>query len=114
MPLNHPVVVRAIEISKKRVGQAVPGDLCEISLQLPPAVDPSYMKPGNVLCDPRYPIHQVREFRAQIVVFEVKTPITRGQPVIVFSFSSKVPGRISKLEAIVNPKSGETIKANPK
>ena len=48
------------------------------------------------------------------MVFDIKTPITRGQPVIIFSFSSKVPGRISKLEAIVNPKSGETIKANPK
>ena len=48
------------------------------------------------------------------MVFDVKTPITRGQPVIVFSFSSKVPGRIFKLESIVNPKSGETIKANPK
>jgi elongation factor 1 alpha-like protein len=33
---------------------------------------------------------------------------------MVFSFSAKVPGRISKLEGIVNPKSGETIKANPK
>jgi elongation factor 1 alpha-like protein len=44
----------------------------------------------------------------------VKTPITRGQPIIVFSFSAKIPGRINKLEAIVNPKSGETIKASPK
>ena len=114
MPLNHPVIVRNIEISKKRVQQAQPGDICEISLQIPAAVDPNYIKPGNVVCDPRYPIHQVREFRAQIVVFDVKIPIIRGQPVIVFSFSSKVPGRISKLEAIVNPKSGETIKANPK
>lgn len=101
-------------MSKKRVNAAYPGDLCEISLNLPPALDPNYIKSGNVLCDPKYPIHQVKEFRAQLVVFDIKIPITRGQPVTIFSFSSRVPGRISKLEAIVNPKSGETIKANPK
>lgn len=67
-----------------------------------------------MLCDTRYPIHQVKEFRAQIVVFDIAIPITRGQPITVFSFSAKIPGKIAKLEAVVNPKSGETIKANPK
>jgi elongation factor 1 alpha-like protein len=114
MPLNTPVQVKSIEISKKKVSFAAPGDLCDIALNIPPAIDPNYIKSGNVLCDPRYPIHQVKQFRAQIVVFDIKTPITRGQPVIIFSFSSKVPGRINKLEGILNPKSGETIKANPK
>ena len=53
MPLNHLVTVKAIEISKKRVPVAHPGDLCEIS----PAIDPNFIKAGNVLCDPRFPIH---------------------------------------------------------
>lgn len=57
MPLNHIVQVKGIEMSKKRVNAAYPGDLCEISLNLPPAVDPNYIKSGNVLCDPKYPIH---------------------------------------------------------
>ncbi len=48
------------------------------------------------------------------MVFDITIPITRGQPVTIFSFSTKIPGRITKLEAVVNPKSGETIKANPK
>lgn len=114
MPLNHLVTVKGLEISKKRVPVAHPGDLCEISLNLSPAIDPNYIKSGNVLCDPKYPINQVREFRAQIVVFDIKTPITRGQNIILYSFSNKIPGKLNKLEAIVNPKSGETIKANPK
>ena len=78
MPLNHLVHVKGIEMSKKRVNAAYPGDLCEISLNLPPALDPNYIKSGNVLCDPKYPIHQVKEFRAQLVVFDIKIPITRG------------------------------------
>ena len=57
MPLNHPVQIKGIEISKKRVPYAMPGDLCEISLSIPPSLDPSYIKPGNVLCDPKYPVH---------------------------------------------------------
>jgi translation elongation factor EF-1alpha len=57
MPLNHLVTVKGIEISKKRVPVAHPGDLCEISLNLSPAIDPNYIKAGNVLCDPRFPIN---------------------------------------------------------
>ncbi len=57
MPLNQLVTVKAIEISKKKVPVAHPGDLCEISLNLSPAIDPNYIKAGNVLCDPRFPIH---------------------------------------------------------
>ena len=57
MPLGHLVTVKGIEISKKRVPVAHPGDLCEIALNLSPAIDPYYIKSGNVLCDPKYPIH---------------------------------------------------------
>jgi len=48
------------------------------------------------------------------VVFDIDLPITRGQPVTVYSFSNRVSGRITKLEGILNPKSGETIKKNPR
>jgi translation elongation factor EF-1alpha len=48
------------------------------------------------------------------VVFDVLIPITRGQPVLVYSFSNQLSGRVAKLESIVNPKSGESIKKNPR
>ena len=57
MPLNCVVSVKAIEVSKKKVPSAHPGDICEISLTLPFSVDPNYIKTGNVLCDIKYPIH---------------------------------------------------------
>ncbi len=78
MPFNISVTVKSIEISKRKVKYALPGTLCEISLHIPASFDPSYIKSGNVLCDPKYPIHQVKEFRAQIVVFDIDIPITRG------------------------------------
>jgi translation elongation factor EF-1alpha len=57
MPLGHMVTIKGIEISKRKVQVALPGDLCEIALTIPPALDPNYIRPGNVLCDQRYPIH---------------------------------------------------------
>jgi hypothetical protein len=38
-----------------------------------------------------------------LVIFDIETPITKGLPVIISNFFFKVPGRIEKLEAILNP-----------
>jgi translation elongation factor EF-1alpha len=57
MPHNVIASIKGIEISKKRVKYAFPGSLCEIALHMPTSFDPTYIKSGNVLCDPKYPIH---------------------------------------------------------
>jgi translation elongation factor EF-1alpha len=72
------VTLKAIEASNKLIKYAGPGTLCDIALHLPTSFDPNYLKSGNVICDPKYPIHQIKEFRCQIVVFDIETPITRG------------------------------------
>jgi len=64
MPFNIPVGIKAIEIFKKRVNYAFPGTICELVINLPTSFDPSYIKAGNVMCDPKYPVHQVKEFRS--------------------------------------------------
>lgn len=64
MPYNTMVTIKTIESSKRRLKYAIPGTLCDISLNLPTSFDPSFVRPGNVLCDPRFPVHQVKEFRA--------------------------------------------------
>lgn len=57
MPLNIMVTIKAIESSKKRIKYAIPGTLCDIAINLPSSFDPNYIKSGNVLCDPKYPIY---------------------------------------------------------
>lgn len=57
MPYSVPVTVKAIEMFKKKARYAGPGTLCEIAINLPLSFDPSYIKAGNVLCDPRFPVH---------------------------------------------------------
>ena len=63
--------------------------------------DPYYIGPGNVLCDPDYPVNKVRKFRARIVVYDVLVPVTKGQQVVVYTFSNKIPGKISRLESLL-------------
>jgi hypothetical protein len=57
MPFAALVTIKGIEIQKKKAAALHPGALCEISLHLPSGFDPNYIKSGNVLCDPRYPIN---------------------------------------------------------
>lgn len=114
MPGNAKVGVKSLAVNGQRVNSVHTGQLCEIAVALPNDFDPGYIKQGNVICDPKFPIHQVRDLRAQIAVFEVDIPITRGQNILLYSFSNQCAGKIARLESIVNPKSGESIKKNPK
>lgn len=51
-PFGQTVTLKAIEINKKRVQIAYPGSLCDIALHIPSNFDPTFIKSGNVLCDP--------------------------------------------------------------
>lgn len=57
MPFNLMVTVKAIEASNQLIKIAGPGTLCDMSLNLPSSFDPNYIKSGNVICDPKFPIH---------------------------------------------------------
>jgi translation elongation factor EF-1alpha len=78
------------------------GKLCEISLQLPNGFDVGFIRPGSVLCDINYPIHQVRKFKARIIIYDITFPIVKGQHFILYSFSHKVPGKIISLDSILD------------
>ena len=82
--------------------------MCEIALHLPTHFDPSYIKPGNVLCDRTYPINQVTEFRAQILIFDILTPITSGLPIYIYSFSNKLAGSKEEPKMLVEKLAGHS------
>ena len=102
LPQNEEVMVKAIDCQQKNVKFAESGKLCEISLQLPTGFDVGFIRPGSVLCDIRYPIHQVKKFRARIIVYDITYPIVKGQHFILYSFSHKIPGKITALDAILD------------
>ncbi|CAI2184591.1 6663_t:CDS:10 [Funneliformis geosporum] len=53
-------------------------------------------------------------FLAQVVVFEIKVPITRGFPVILYRQSLNEPAIITKLISILDKSTGAVIKKNPR
>ena len=113
MPNEIEVTVKSIEVNKKIVPNAHSGQLADISISIPHGFDSQFIKTGHVLCDPAYPVFQIRSFRAKILVYELEEPITPGRPLQVFTFSNKIAGKISKLEFLLNQKNEEVIKKRP-
>ncbi|CAG8762180.1 16329_t:CDS:2, partial [Acaulospora morrowiae] len=69
---------------------------------------------GSVLCPPSNPVPITSHLRAQIVVFNVKIPITKGFPVILHRQSINEPANIIELISIVNKSTGAVLKKNPR
>lgn len=63
-------------------------------------IDPIHLGIGTVLCPTNYPVPMVSSFTAQILVFDVQSPIITGTAVEVFHHSINLPGTISKLVSI--------------
>jgi elongation factor 1 alpha-like protein len=63
-------------------------------------IDPIHLGIGTVLCPTHYPVPMVSTFTAQILVFDVQSPIITGTAVEVFHHSINLPATISKLVSI--------------
>lgn len=115
MPLQAEVTVKGIEIAGSSQLYVSAGQLCDISIAFNRKdFDPEFIAAGHVLCDPEWPVHQVCKIRAKIIVYETELPILKGTRCVVYSFSSKVPGRISSLETLIDSKTDEVTRKKPK
>jgi elongation factor 1 alpha-like protein len=77
------------------VPSAAAGVILEVGLKLPSDFDINYLKKGTVLCDPQYSIPLVRKFVARVVIYATpQGAITKGEEIMVHSYTSKSPGRI--------------------
>lgn len=115
MPQNVIVGVRGIEQNEIKTQTASVGTICTIGLKLPNDFDVNYLKKGNVLCDPEYSIPLVRRFVAKVVIFDLpQQVVTRGEEVIVHSYTSKSPGRLQRFLAQVDSHTGQVLKQHPK
>lgn len=93
-------------------------------------IDPIHLAIGTVLCPTAAPVRLVNKFTAQILVFDLQTPIIAGTAVSglrrltsdavpladaqveLFHHSMNVPANISKLLSI--SEKGQVIKTNPR
>jgi translation elongation factor EF-1alpha len=87
--------------------QAAAGTICDLGIRLPNDFDVNYLKKGTVLCDPKFSTPFVRKFVAKVVVYDLpQGAITKGEQVMVHSYTSKSAGKILNLLSTVDSSTG--------
>ena len=115
MPHNEPIAIRGIMKDDDDVQVALAGQIVEIGIKLEPTFEKSFLKRGNVICCPEYPVPMIISFVSRIVVYDLPHgQLCKGEQVVLHSYTSKAPARITKLLAIVNQSTGDVIKARPR
>lgn len=90
-----------------------PRSRCSQLVAYPPSLAPHHSV-GTVLCPPHQLVPVVSSFTAQIMVFDLKYPITAGYAVELFHHSRDIPATISSLDAVLDKTSGAVIKKSPR
>jgi elongation factor 1 alpha-like protein len=69
---------------------------------------------GCLVCTASKPVPVTSTFEAQIVVFDIRIPITPGYPVVLHHGSLDEPAFISKLIEVLDKSTGEVVKKSPR
>lgn len=110
-PSKEQGVIKQITIDELPVQSAFAGDQVSITLT---GADPTNISVGFILCDTHNPVPLATKIKARIIVFNVKSPITIGYPVLLHHHSLVEPAIVSKLKAQLHKGTGEIIKKNPR
>lgn len=102
---------KMITIDDVPVNTAFAGDQVSVTLS---GFDASNVSIGSILSDVATPVPLATKIQVRIIVFNVKTPITIGYPVILHHHSLIEPATISKLRAQLHKGTGEVVKKNPR
>lgn len=99
----------AIEVDEDSAPYAVAGQNVTLYLS---NIDPINLSIGTVLCPTSIPVPLVTKFTAQILVFDLQSPIIAGTPVELFHHSMNLPATISRLVSILEK--GRVVKERPR
>lgn len=110
-PIKEIAEVRSISINDTICNVAFAGDQASVTLS---GIDIQHVSVGFVLSDPVQQVPITSRFEARIVVFNVKTPITKGYPVLIHHQSLVESANIVKIKASLNKSTGEILKKKPR
>jgi elongation factor 1 alpha-like protein len=71
MPHNEPITIRGIMKDEEDLSVALAGQIVEIGIKLDTTFEKSFLKRGNVICCPEYPVPMIRSFVSRIVVYDL-------------------------------------------
>jgi len=117
MPQNELVTIKGIvqENGETDIPYALAGTICNVGLNLPKDFDKNTLKKGTVICDPAYPIKLVKTFIARVLVYDIPYgAVIKGEQVVIHSYTSKSPGKLQYLLAVIDEKTKEIKKNKPK
>lgn len=102
-PPGNKEKIKSITLNKKKVDFITPGQQAEILLNVSKNSKEEHIyEPGNVLCSEKYPIACITKFKAHIKTYELKTPISLGQKMMLYLQGQKSQITIKKIERIFN------------
>ncbi|KAK4046544.1 hypothetical protein OIV83_005996 [Microbotryomycetes sp. JL201] len=111
LPGDESGIVRALEVDGEIVPFAVAGSNATVFLS---GIDILQLSVGSVLCPPHQLVPVASSFTAQIMVFDLKYPMTAGYSVELFHHSKDIPATITSLEALLDKTTGAVTKTNPR
>eukprot|EP01134_Creolimax_fragrantissima_P005425 CFRG5425T1 len=111
MPGSNVGVIKKLEVQEYVQDWAVAGDVVTMVVD---GIDTEHVSAGHFFCDPHNPVKCTDKFEAQIVLFDVDVPITRGFPVLLHYQSVNESGYVTKLINQLNKTTGEVIKKSPR
>ncbi|WVQ78520.1 hypothetical protein IAT38_000606 [Cryptococcus sp. DSM 104549] len=109
VPGDEVANIRTIEVDDDSAPYAVAGQNVTLYLS---GIDSINLAIGTVLCPTHKPVPLVTKFSAQILVFDLQSPIISGTAVELFHHSMNLPATISRLVAVMEK--GQVVKERPR
>lgn len=110
-PTREQAQVKGLSMDDIGQNSVFAGDHVSVTIA---GVDIQTISVGYILSDIQNPVPLAYRIKARIVVFNIKTPITIGSPVLLHHQSLIEPASIIKLRAQLHKGTGEVIKKNPR
>lgn len=111
VPGNEVGYVKTMQVNEEPANWAAAGDSVLMTLV---NLDIMNLSNGCIVCTRSKPVPVTSTFEAQIVVFDIRIPITPGYPVVLHHGSLDEPASITKLVEILDKSTGEVVKKNPR
>lgn len=106
--------VKEITENGEKVNYGKPGDIIECSIALEKDYEMPSIKVGHILSSIDLHIPISNTIVVELSTFDLDYPLIKGESVMMFVNMAKSEGNVKRILKLLNPKTGECIKSNPK
>mmetsp|Transcript_20643 Transcript_20643/g.38477 ORF Transcript_20643/g.38477 Transcript_20643/m.38477 type:complete len:563 (+) Transcript_20643:1257-2945(+) len=113
LPTDLKATVRSMELQNNPIEVAVAGMNVDVSLK---DIEGEFgdILPGHVMCSLEWPVPIVTKVSAKVATYDIPLPVTKGQQLMLYLNSSKVPVHVTKLVSLFDTTTGKIVKKRPR